>query len=211
MERAARVANLDWERVCWRDEYRLVAGIDEAGRGALAGPIIAAAVVLPPGLRLTARVREINDSKQLAEAKRDRLADLVRSVATAWSIGQATASEIDELGISVANRLCMERAVARLGCEPDFALLDAFTCDLSVPQIGLIDGDAISLSVAAASILAKTERDGIMRKAHEQDCRYHFDRHVGYGTAIHLDALRSHGPCQLHRLTFRGVRPEAAE
>jgi ribonuclease HII len=211
MERTGHVANLDWERACWRDDYHFVAGIDEAGRGALAGPIVAAAVVLPPGLRLSPRVREINDSKQLSEAKRDRMADLVRSVATAWSIGQATAWEIDELGISVANRLCMERAVAGLGCEPDFALLDAFTCDLSVPQIGLIDGDAISLSIAAASILAKTERDRIMRQAHEQDSRYHFDRHVGYGTPMHLNALRSHGPCGLHRLTFRGVRPGAAE
>jgi ribonuclease HII len=205
------VANLDWERACWRDEYRFVAGIDEAGRGALAGPIVAAAVVLPPGLRLTARIREINDSKQLPEAKRDRLADLVRSIATAWSIGQVSATEIDELGISVANRLCMERVVAGLGIEPDFALLDAFTCDLPVPQMGLIDGDAISLSIAGASILAKTERDRIMRAAHEQDCRYHFDRHVGYGTALHLDALRSHGPCHLHRLTFRGVRTDTSE
>ena len=205
------MANLDWERACWRDEFRFVAGIDEAGRGALAGPIVAAAVVLPPGLRLTARIREINDSKQVPEAKRERLAGLVRSLATAWSIGQSTAAEIDELGISTANRLCMERAVAGLCCEPDFALLDAFTCDLSVPQIGLIDGDAISLSIAAASILAKTGRDRVMRMAHEQDCRYHFDRHVGYGTALHLDALRSHGPCALHRLTFRGVRPEDAE
>jgi ribonuclease HII len=205
------VANLDWERACWRDDYRVVAGIDEAGRGALAGPIVAAAVVMPPGLRLTARTREINDSKQLSEAKRDRLAGLIRSLALGWSIGLATAVEIDDLGISRANRLCMERAVAGLGCEPDFALLDAFTCDLSIPQIGLIDGDAISISIAAASILAKTERDRIMRQAHEQDCRYHFDRHVGYGTSTHLDALRTHGPCHLHRLTFRGVLPEPPE
>jgi ribonuclease HII len=202
------VANLDWERSCWRDGYRVIAGIDEAGRGALAGPIVAAAVVLPPGLRLTHRIREINDSKQLPEAKRDRLAELIRQVAVSWAVGYSTADEIDELGISRANRLCMERAVERLTCVPEFALLDAITCEMTVPQVGLIDGDAISLSVAAASILAKTERDRFMRQMHEQDARYQFDRHVGYGTPIHLQALRIHGPCSMHRLTFRGVLPE---
>jgi ribonuclease HII len=202
------VANLDWERSCWRDGYRVVAGIDEAGRGALAGPIVAAAVVLPPGLRLTCRIREINDSKQLREPKRDRMAALIRQVAVSWAIGYSTAEEIDDLGISRANRLCMERAVEQLDCAPEFALIDAITCEMTMPQIGLIDGDAISLSVAAASILAKTERDRFMRQMHERDARYRFDRHVGYGTPIHLQALHTHGPCSLHRLSFRGVLPE---
>jgi ribonuclease HII len=203
------VAHLEWERTCWRDAFRVVVGLDEAGRGALAGPIVAAAVVLPPNLRLTARVREINDSKQVAEPKRSQMAKYVKAIAVSWSIGQATATEIDEFGISRANRLCMERAIEGLRCSPDFALVDAITCELDVPQVGLIDGDAISISIAAASILAKTERDAFMRKIHEQDDRYAFDRHVGYGTELHISALRQHGPSIWHRLTFSGVLPES--
>jgi ribonuclease HII len=205
VQQGGAVPNLDLERSCWRDDYRSVAGIDEAGRGALAGPIVAAAVVLPPGSRFTPRLREINDSKQLSEPVRDRLADVIRAVAVSWSIGYASAEEIDEVGIARANRLCMERALADLNCTPDFALLDALTCEISIPQVGLIDGDAVSLSIAAASILAKTERDRFMRQMHESDTRYRFDRHVGYGTVLHLEALRRHGPCALHRRSFRGV------
>lgn len=205
------MANLYWERACWRDDYRLVVGIDEAGRGALAGPIVAAAVIMPPNLRLTAQIREINDSKQLPEQKRERLAVLIRSVAVTCATGQATAQEIDELGIARANRVCMERAVEKLDCVPDFALIDALTCEFDLPQIGLIDGDAISVSIAAASIIAKTERDRFMRELHSRDNRYRFDRHVGYGTALHLTALRTYGPCAVHRLSFRGVLSDIAE
>jgi ribonuclease HII len=218
------LANLNWERTCWRDDYRLVVGIDEAGRGALAGPIVAAAVIMPPTLRLTAQIREINDSKQLTaqireindskqlpEQKRERLAVLIRSVAVTCATGQATAQEIDELGIARANRICMERAVEKLDFVPDFALIDALTCEFDLPQIGLIDGDAISVSIAAASILAKTERDRYMREQHSRDDRYRFDRHVGYGTALHLTALRIYGPCAVHRLSFHGVLPDRVE
>jgi ribonuclease HII len=205
------LANLNWERTCWRDDYRLVVGIDEAGRGALAGPIVAAAVIMPPTLRLTAQIREINDSKQLPEQKRERLAVLIRSVAVTCATGQATAQEIDELGIARANRICMERAVEKLDFVPDFALIDALTCEFDLPQIGLIDGDAISVSIAAASILAKTERDRFMRELHSRDDRYRFDRHVGYGTALHLTALRTYGPCTVHRLSFHGVLPDRVE
>lgn len=201
------MANLDWERICWRDNYRLVVGIDEAGRGALAGPIVAAAVVLPPHTRLTARIREINDSKQLPESIRDRLAELIRAVAVSHGVGFVTAHEIDALGIARANRLCMERAVDQLECAPDIALIDALTCELGIPQLGLIDGDALSLTIAAASIIAKTERDRFMRQLHQADDRYGFDRHVGYGTAVHFEALRRYGPCAVHRLSFRGVLP----
>lgn len=199
------MANLDWERCCWRDDYRFVVGLDEAGRGALAGPITAAAVVLPHGLRLSARLRQINDSKLLTEARRDAAAELIKTVCVSWAVGYATAAEIDDFGIARANRLCMERALTGLNCTPDFALIDALTCEFAIPQVGLIDGDARSISIAAASILAKTERDRFMRAAHRVDGRYRFDRHVGYGTELHLAALRRHGPGDLHRLTFRGV------
>jgi ribonuclease HII len=205
------LTNLNWERACWRDDYRLVVGIDEVGRGALAGPIVAAAVIMPPTLRLTAQIREINDSKQLPEQKRERLAVLIRSVAVTCATGQATAQEIDELGIARANRVCMERAVEKLDFVPDFALIDALTCEFDLPQIGLIDGDAISVSIAAASILAKTERDRFMRELHSRDDRYRFDRHVGYGTALHLTALRTYGPCAVHRLSFHGVLTDRVE
>ena len=205
------MAHLDWERHCWQDGYRFVAGVDEAGRGALAGPIVAAAVVLPHNAALPDETHEINDSKQLSARKREVLAELVRSVALCWGVAFVDASVIDELGISRSNRLAMERAVEQLTCRADIVLLDALICELSAPQIGLIDGDAISLSIAAASILAKTERDKYMHHRHTIDGRYHFDRNVGYGTALHLGSLRKHGPSPIHRLTFRGVRAESAE
>ena len=197
--------DLHWERRCWTDGYRAVAGVDEAGRGALAGPIVAAAVIFASGTRLTSKLAAIDDSKVLSAAIRDRLATLIRKDAVAWAIGAVSASEIDRLGLSRANRLAMEVALDRLALPPDFVLLDAITCEISTPQSGLIHGDAISTSIAAASILAKTERDRIMHVAHDDDTRYHFDRHVGYGTALHLEALRMHGPCSLHRRSFRGV------
>ena len=163
--------NLEWERTCWRDDYRFVVGVDEAGRGALAGPITAAAVILPPNLRMSARLRAINDSKLLTESRRDQLAVMIKSVCISWSVGSASAAEIDDLGLARANRLCMERALDDLGCYPDFALIDALTCEVDIPQIGLIDGDARSVSIAAASILAKTERDRYMRALHDRDDR----------------------------------------
>jgi ribonuclease HII len=202
------VADFTWERHCWRDGYLLVAGVDEAGRGALAGPLVAAAVVFKAGTRLSSRLCQIDDSKVLTHNRRTELAVCIRERAAAWGIGIVTADQIDEIGLGPANRLAMELAIAGMAIEPDFVLLDAFTCDCEHPQSGLIDGDAISTSIAAASILAKTERDRIMQDAHLEHELYGFDRHVGYGTPEHLDALRTHGPCVLHRRSFRGVLPE---
>ena len=199
------MAHLDWEQTCWHDGYRFVAGVDEAGRGALAGPIVAAAVILPCDSTLPEAAFQINDSKQLSQRKRFELAEIIRDVALCWGVAFIDANVIDEIGLSRANRLAMELAVDKLSCQADIVLLDALTCELAAPQIGLIDGDAISLSIAAASILAKTERDAFMRDHHKIDDRYRFDRHVGYGTSLHIAALREHGPSPLHRLTFRGV------
>lgn len=200
--------DFSWERQCWRDGYEFVAGVDEAGRGALAGPVVAAAVVFRSGTRLSGRLCGIDDSKVLSHMRRTELAVCIREKAVCWAIGIVPATEIDVMGIGPSNRLAMELAIAGLSAVPDFVLLDAFTCDCEHPQAGLIDGDAISTSIAAASILAKTERDLIMHSAHETHAMYGFDRHVGYGTADHLLALRTHGPCDLHRRTFRGVLPE---
>jgi ribonuclease HII len=202
------MADLRWERHCWSDGYQAVAGIDEAGRGALAGPIVAAAVVFPAGTTRRGALKGIDDSKLLSASQRTVAADAVRSFAKCWSVAAVGADAIDEIGLARANRLAMELAVEGLGTDIEFALLDALTCELPVPQLGLIDGDALSLSIAAASILAKTERDRMMHEFHAiYDC-YGFDRHVGYGTALHLEALRVHGPCEIHRRTFRGVLAE---
>jgi ribonuclease HII len=199
------MADLRWERRCWSDGYQAVAGIDEAGRGALAGPIVAAAVVFPPGTSRRGALKGINDSKLLSAAQRAVAADAIRTFAACWSVAAVEADVIDEIGIARANRMAMELAVEGLGTDIEFALLDALTCELSVPQLGLIDGDALSLSIAAASILAKTERDRMMHELHTIHHCYGFDRHVGYGTTFHLEALRVHGPCEIHRRTFRGV------
>jgi len=210
-EREASMPDLFWEQRCWDDGYRFVAGVDEAGRGALAGPIVAAAVVFPRFMTLNSELQQINDSKVLSAMKRDALATLVREAATCWAVGSVEASLIDEIGIARSNRLAMELALEGLRRAPTFVLLDAITCEGSWPQAGLIDGDAISVSIAAASILAKTERDRIMHRAHDVHSNYGFHRHVGYGTAMHLSALRDHGPCELHRHTFRGVVTDSAE
>lgn len=204
------MADLNWERTCWRDGYQVVAGVDEAGRGALAGPIVAAAVVFPPGTTRRGALREINDSKLLSRSQREAAAVAIRRHATCWSVAAIDAATIDEIGITRSNRLAMELAIDGLGTEIEFALLDALTCELAVPQLGLIDGDARSISIAAASILAKTGRDQMMFDFHAVHGNYGFDHHVGYGTTMHLDALRLHGPCEIHRRTFRGVLPDDA-
>jgi ribonuclease HII len=199
------MADLRWERRCWNDGYQAVAGVDEAGRGALAGPIVAAAVVFPPGTSRRGALRDINDSKLLTPSQRTSAAGTIRRLAICWSVAAVDARTIDEIGIARANRMAMELAVEDLGTFIEFVLLDALTCELPIPQLGLIDGDALSLSIAAASILAKTERDRMMHELHAIHGCYGFDRHVGYGTPLHLEALRLHGPCDAHRRTFRGV------
>jgi ribonuclease HII len=159
------MADLRWERHCWNDGYQAVAGIDEAGRGALAGPIVAAAVVFPAGTTRRGALKGIDDSKLLSASQRTVAADAVRSFAKCWSVAAVGADAIDEIGLARANRLAMELAVEGLGTDIEFALLDALTCELPVPQLGLINGDALSLSIAAASILAKTERDRMMHSS----------------------------------------------
>jgi ribonuclease HII len=205
------MADLRWERGCWRDGYEVVAGVDEAGRGALAGPIVAAAVVFPPQTIRRGVLKGINDSKLLTRSQRDSAAATIRRAATCFSVASVDAAKIDEIGIARANRLAMEKAIEGLGAEVEFALLDALTCELTIPQLGLIDGDNLSMSIAAASILAKTERDRLMFALHETYDVYGFDHHVGYGTERHLDALRRYGPCEIHRRTFRGVLQDTGD
>lgn len=203
--------DLTFERTFWSDGFRLVAGVDEVGRGALAGPLVAAAVVLPTCAntqvrRLRRTLDGVRDSKQISRAMRPELAERIYDVAESVTLGMVDASELDEIGVGAANRLAMERALAAQPSQPDIALLDACVVDLAIPQIGLIRGDSKSLSIAAASIIAKVSRDQIMAEWHLTDPRYGFGQHMGYGTAEHLLCLLRYGPSPCHRKAFAPVR-----
>ena len=182
---------------------RRIAGVDEAGRGALAGPVHAAAVILPAGLLL----RGLDDSKALSPSVREALAPRIRACAEAWGVGAASAAEIDALGIAAASFLAMRRALAELaGGAPDLVLVDGFPIpELGLPQRAVVKGDATVACICAASVLAKTARDAELRALDQRHPWYGFAAHKGYGSAAHLEALRRHGPSPDHRLTFTGV------
>ncbi len=197
----------DFEQEARRCGYRRIAGLDEAGRGPLAGPVVAAAVVLPFGCRLAG----VDDSKQLSESERERLYAAILKTAVAVGIGSADSCEIDSLNILEATRLAMRRAVESLTPGPDFLLLDAVTLPaVLIPSRPIIKGDALSLSIAAASIVAKVTRDRIMAAYHDSFPRYNFLSHKGYCTEEHLRQLAEHGPCAIHRRTFAPVREAMA-
>ncbi len=179
-----------------------IAGVDEVGRGALFGPVVAAAVILPEKVRL----RGVRDSKQLLPEERERLDAVIRSRAVAITIGFADAATIDAINIRRASHQAMLAAIAQLSPQPDFLLIDAERLDTPCMQKGIIYGDSISISIAAASIVAKVYRDAWMRAYHEEYPQYGFASHKGYGTEEHLRALAEHGPCPLHRTTFEPVR-----
>lgn len=186
---------------------RRIAGIDEAGRGAWAGPVVAAAVILPESREVPESLRQVNDSKQLTAARRVALRAQIEQAALAWAVGCASNQEIDALGIVPATRLAMMRAVAGLAVFPDALLIDAVKLpDLPVAQRSFFFADAISLSVAAASILAKTARDAMLRAADTAHGGYGFAAHKGYGTRAHQRALEALGACALHRMSFKPLR-----
>jgi ribonuclease HII len=197
---------LDHERAFWKAGFSRVAGVDEVGRGALAGPLVAAAVVLPACSgwelrRLRVALAEVRDSKQLTPGQREAILE-VEAAVIAVSLGVVPPDELDAVGLGAANRLAMERAVLGLSDEPEALLLDACVLDLGLPQVGPIRGDAICLSIAAASIVAKVARDRMMTDHELVDPRYGFAVHKGYGTPAHLAALRQHGPSSIHRRCF---------
>lgn len=203
------------EQAFWRAGIERVAGVDEVGRGALAGPLVAAAVLFPscagPALRgLRARLAGVRDSKLLAPEQRRALVGPIRAAAAAVGVGVVEADELDEIGLGPANRLAMERAVFALAIAPDALVLDACVLDLGLPQVGLIDADARCLSVAAASIIAKVTRDRVMTEGDGADPRYGFALHKGYGSPLHLARLAEHGPGPLHRRCFAPVGRLAA-
>jgi ribonuclease HII len=191
-----------YERAARSAGYRAIAGLDEAGRGALFGPVFAAAVVLDPARQ----IRGLDDSKQLEPERREVLAERIRERAVAWAVGAADAYEIDRVNILEASRLAMERALARLGVVCDYLLLDAIRIASSLPQKPLIGGDGLSFSIAAASILAKTARDQALVRWDAVFPQYGFARNKGYGTRDHIEALERIGPTALHRFSFEPVR-----
>jgi ribonuclease HII len=200
-------ADLYLELELWHNGYRAIAGVDEAGRGAWAGPVVAAAVILPPEPKVRASLLgRVNDSKQLTPAARARAFDRLCSCVPAVCVGFGAVGEIEEDGILSATKAAMVRALAGLTPQPDFVLLDYLTLhELRCPQRGVMHGDALSLSIAAASIVAKVTRDRWMVEQEAYYPGYGFASHKGYGTAQHQAALERLGPCPLHRRTFRPV------
>jgi len=183
---------------------RLICGVDEAGRGPLAGPVCAAAVVFEPGRRAPAGIA---DSKLLSVRERERLAGIIKKKALAWSVAWASVEEIDSLNILQASLLAMRRAVETLSVLPHEVLFDGSYCPmLAVPARAIVDGDAKVRVIAAASILAKTARDAEMCRLHGQFPQYGFDEHKGYPTRAHLRALRRYGVCEVYRRSFRPVK-----
>ena len=203
---AAWTIGFDFEDQARSEGFRLIAGVDEVGRGCLAGPVVAAACILDPAIPPP---EKLNDSKKLTALQRDRIAGELRESAIAFAIGSVDADEIDRINILEATRKAMKLAIESLADQPDFLLIDAVRLrDVTFPQKAIIKGDSISYSIAAASVLAKTYRDALMQRYDAEYPHYGFGSHKGYGAAVHLEALRRHGPCPLHRRSFRGVLPE---
>ena len=185
------------------DEARRVAGVDEAGRGPLAGPVVAAAVILDA----TRPIRGLRDSKQLTAERREELAAQIRERALAWAVAYADHQEIDRINILQASLLAMSRAVAALAIEPDEVQVDGNQCPVvKQPVTAIVMGDSKVRAISAASILAKVERDAVMRRMHQLYPQYGFDAHKGYPTLAHLEALKQHGICPIHRRSFAPVR-----
>lgn len=189
------------EKELFGQGYRLVAGVDEVGRGPLAGPVVCAAVIL--SLEEKDRIAGIDDSKKLSPKKRERLAEEIKAKAIAYAVCEVDNRTVDEINILQATRLCMKRAVEALSPAPDFVLTDGnMTLDIAIPQKSVVKGDALICSVGAASILAKVSRDALMRELSPLYPEYGFERNVGYGTREHVNAIREVGICPIHRRTF---------
>lgn len=193
---------MDWlyyENEAAKQGYSVVCGVDEAGRGPLAGPVYAAAVIMPPDTL----IEGVNDSKKLSERKREALFDIIRETALSYCVASASVEEIDRLNILGATYLAMQRAVEGLSPQPQLALVDGNRLpSLPMAAQAIVKGDALSMSIAAASILAKVSRDRLMRKLSEQYPQYQLEKHKGYGTKLHVEMIREFGPSEIHRKTF---------
>lgn len=196
---------IEFEKQTQSEGFQLIAGVDEVGRGCLAGPVVAAACILDLNKPLP---EGIDDSKKLASEKRDEIAAQLKTDCIAYAIGQVEADEIDRINILEATKKAMLIAIQKLDPQPDFLLIDALRLKQSpLPQKAIIKGDSVSASIAAASILAKTYRDDLMTAYDAEYPHYGFAGHKGYGAVTHFAAIREHGHCPLHRTSFRGVLP----
>lgn len=189
-----------FEKEVYEKGYTYIAGIDEAGRGPLAGPVVAASVILPKDCL----IEGVNDSKKVSEKKREKLYDDITQNAIAWGVGIVDNQVIDEINILEATRKAMHEAICQLKVKPDYILIDAEKkVDTNgIPYMPIIKGDALSISIAAASIVAKVTRDRMMREYDRMFPVYGFEKHKGYGTKAHIDAIRENGLCMIHRKTF---------
>ena len=199
--------NLDFENELWRGGVRHIAGVDEAGRGALAGPVSAGAVILDSDCtNLSIRLEGVRDSKEMRPEERDTWAEAIKSVALSWAVGYASAEEIDQLGIVPATCLAASRALAGLSVSPEHLLVDFLTLPgINMGQTPLVKGDARSLSIASASVLAKTARDALLVAMDAEFPGYSFCSNKGYATEAHRQAIHDLGPCEQHRRTFAPV------
>ena len=189
-----------YEIAAKQNGYKFVCGVDEAGRGPLAGPVCAAAVILPEG----EVIEGLNDSKKLSEKKREALFDVVKEKAIAWSVAFASVEEIEKHNILNATFIAMNRAIEGLNIKSDFALIDGNRVpkEIKIPSETVVKGDSLSMSIAAASILAKVTRDRVMMELDEKYPIYEFKKHKGYGTALHMELIRKYGPSECHRPSF---------
>ena len=195
---------LEYEEKAAAEGYKAVCGVDEAGRGPLAGPVCAAAVILPQGKIIAG----VNDSKKLSEKKREALFEVIKAEALSYCIAYASVEEIESMNILNATMLAMKRAVEGLSVRADFAMIDGNRLpQLDIDAEYIIKGDAKSMSIACASILAKVSRDRLLYQYAEEFPQYGFDKHKGYGTKVHREALMQYGPCKYHRLSFLGKIP----
>ena len=202
-DRTIWTIGFDFEEQAASEGFQFVAGVDEVGRGCLAGPVVAAACILDQSKPVP---RSLNDSKKLTERQRKEIYQELRQTAVAYSLGIIDADEIDRVNILEATKLAMLKAIDGLTPAPDHLLIDALQLrQCSLPQKAIIKGDSISYSIAAASVIAKVFRDDLMKQYDAEFPEYGFAGHKGYGSVAHFSAIREHGPCRLHRKTFRGV------
>ena len=193
---------LAYEKELYKDGINLICGVDEVGRGPLVGPVVACACILPVNYQL----KGLNDSKKLTEKKREELYPLLIKDAISYGIGIIDAKIIDEVNIYEASKLAMLQAISKLSVKPEHVLIDAMKLDLDIPSTSIIHGDALSLSIAAASVIAKVTRDHMMMELDEKYPMYGFKEHKGYPTKKHLEALKKYGPLDNYRFTYRPVR-----
>ena len=192
---------LKYEKDLYKENITLIAGVDEVGRGPLVGPVVAAAVILPKNYYLEG----LTDSKKLSEKKREEFYKILKQDAISIGVGVIPAKVIDEVNIYEASKLAMIEALNNLSVKPEHVLIDAMKLDLDVPSTSIIHGDALSLSIAAASVIAKVTRDKMMYELHKKYPEYHFDKHKGYPTKLHLECLEKYGPLENYRFTYKPV------